>query len=55
MYWVILASFLIFFLVIGPALLFWFIRRGSRTLIQSPPSFIGFPQDETGPPSGHDT
>lgn len=49
MYWLILAIFLFFFLGIGPALLFWFISRGSRTMMESRPSFIGFPHDEARP------
>ena len=49
MYWLILAVFVLFFFVIGPALLYWFIRFGSRRLLEKPPSFIGFPQDHAPP------
>lgn len=49
MYWLILAVFIFFFFVIGPALLYWFIRFKSRTLMEKPPSFIGFPQDDAPP------
>lgn len=54
MYWLILGSFLLFFLIVGPVLLYWFISWGSRTMMEKRQSFIGFPQDEAEPQSGRD-
>jgi hypothetical protein len=54
MYWLILAGFVIFFFVIGPALLYWFIRFASRTMMDRKKSLIGFPEDKTPLPRGRE-
>jgi hypothetical protein len=43
----LLVLFLVFFVLVGPAFLFWF-SRNSKELLSKRSSFIGFPEDGQG-------
>jgi len=43
-HFLVLAFFLVFFLVVCPVFLYWFTRNSGQ-LLSKRPSFIGFPED----------